>query len=561
LTECPGWLLDLVCPVRTENLKTPSKKDAPAPVVPISDDLISDGERNHKLFRHAASLRGSAMNGNEILAALSIVNDERCVPPLNVDELQKIVKSVSRYEPNEIKKPLVMRRAQKAHLIEVQALLSDEATPYADEDWMGRLELTSEGKPFKNIANVVRVLEYHPEFNKAIAWNESTQRFVALRPTCAGRIPAGTALTDYHILELTVWIQSHTDVKVGEKVVNSAVETVGMRYAFHPIRDYLNGLKHDGVKRVDGWLTKYLGVKQTAYTDAVGRAWLVSAIARVMRPGCKADCGLILEGDTGLGKSTVFKVLGGEWFSESLKSMDQDKDALAQLRGKWIVEMAELSQMTRGEVSAIKHFMSTSVDTYRPSYGRRAQDFPRECIFGGTSNLNNYLKDETGNRRFWPVECQAVIDGKWIDRDGLQEDRDQLWAEALEMYEAGEKWYLDDPKVLRMSVEEQESRLELDPWHEPVIAYCEDKAKQDIKEELDTDALQRVKIEDILKGKFDHDGKVVVGIGKPIIQWTQADRLRIGRILKLEGWKRCQQRVPGMECVFTKAFPLKTGDR
>jgi putative DNA primase/helicase len=118
---------------------------------------------------------------------------------------------------------------------------------------------------------------------------------------------------------------------------------------------------------------------------------------------------------------------------------------------------------------------------------------PRECIFGGTSNLNNYLKDETGNRRFWPVECHAVINGKWIHRDSLQKDRDQLWAEAVAMYNAGVKWYLDDDAILK-AIEEQESRLELDPWHEQVQAYCHKKAVPD-----DTLKVYRVKIEDIVE--------------------------------------------------------------
>lgn len=416
--------------------------------------------------------------------------------------------------------------------------------------------MTSEGKPFKNISNVGLVLEYHPELNRGIAWNESTHSVVSQRALCSGRIKAGTTLDDYHLLELTAWIQAHTDVKVNPTVVIDAVNMVGRRYSFHPLRDYLKGLGHDGNKRVDNWLTKYLGVANNDYTIAVGRCWLISAVARVMEPGCKADCCLILEGETGLGKSTAFSVLGGEWFSDSLRSMDQNKESLMQLRGKWIIEIGELSQMSRGDITDVKHFMSTSIDNYRVPWGKKPQDVPRECVFGGTSNLNSYLKDETGNRRFWPVECHAVIDGKWIDRDGLRKDRDQLWAEAVAMYNAGVKWYLDDAAVLSKSVDEQESRLELDPWHEQVQLYCNRKADRD-----EDNRIYRVKIENILKGHMTRDGEIL-GIGKRVTDWTQPDRLRVGRILRLEGWTKSQKRVNGkVESVFIKPFAPKPDDK
>lgn len=527
LAQCPGWLLDLICPLSSEDRPELIRKK----IVSIADDLIAEGERNDKLFRHAAKLRGTGMKPKGILSALSIVNDELCIPPLNHDELQKIVTSVCRYKAGPS-----ARQMQKAHVREAQGALAEK--PVADENWMNRLELSSEGKPFKNISNVAVVLEFHPECHKALAWNECTHTLVTQRPLCGGRIPAYTVLEEHHVLEITAWLQSHADLKVGVAVADDAISMVGRRYGFHPLREYLTNLKHDGKQRVDCWLTTYLKVEQNPYTTAVGRCWLISAVARVMQPGCKADCCLILEGEQGIGKSTALSILGGEWFTDSLNSMNTDKDSLMQLRGKWIIEIGELSALTRGEVTQVKSFMSRSSDNYRIPYGRKAIDVPRECVFAGTTNSSSYLKDETGNRRFWPVECKPVT-GEMLDRDGLKRDRDQLWAEAYAMYMAGQSWHLSNPAVLRASQEAQEGRVELDPWHELVQKY--------------TEGLQTVKIENILQGTYNVADRCVLGIGKRREDWTQQDRNRIGRILKQEGWKRTQKRVDGrVECVYER---------
>ena len=217
----------------------------------------------------------------------------------------------------------------------------------------------------------------------------------------------------------------------------------------HPVRERLNGLKWDGTARLDSWLTDYLGVEPATgydaeksqahrYTSEVGLRWLISAVARVYQPGCKADHCLILEGPQGVGKSTAAATLALEdaWFADEIADLGT-KDSAQDLRGKWIIELGELSALKRGEIERVKAFMSRKVDHYRPSYGRRSQDFPRQCVFIGITNADAYLGDETGGRRFWPVKV-----GK-IDLEKLKADREQLWAEAVAAYRAGEKWWLD----------------------------------------------------------------------------------------------------------------------
>jgi putative DNA primase/helicase len=173
----------------------------------------------------------------------------------------------------------------------------------------------------------------------------------------------------------------------------------------------------------------------------VAARWLISAVARVFQPGAKADCCLILEGGQGIGKSSALRILGDPWFTDEIADLG-GKDASFQTQGVWIVEIAELDSMNRSEVSRIKSFMSRNVGRFRPPYGRRIVESPRQCVFAGSVNHNVYLRDETGGRRFWPVECRS------IDLAGLKRDRDQPWAEAVFKYQAGSPWWLESAELI-----------------------------------------------------------------------------------------------------------------
>jgi predicted P-loop ATPase len=241
---------------------------------------------------------------------------------------------------------------------------------------------------------------------------------------------------------------------------------VARENSYHPVRDFLNSLAWDGQDRLSRWLIDYLGAEDTEYVRAVGRAWLISAVARAMKPGCKADYMLVLEGPQGKGKSTALHVLAGPWFSDSLPRDVGHKDAKDHLRGSWIIEMGELASIKRSEVEELKTFLAACADRFRPAYARYEVEWPRQCVFAGTTNEARYLKDPTGNRRHWPVLCGD------IDLEGLRSARNKLLAEAVVAYRQGERWWLDE-ETEAVARDVQDARREDDPWVTAISDYLE----------------------------------------------------------------------------------------
>lgn len=246
---------------------------------------------------------------------------------------------------------------------------------------------------------------------------------------------------------------------------HGALEHVARRRPFNRLRQALDALpRWDGRSRLDSWLQRSLGATDGAYERRVGRMWLISAIARAYRPGCKADCLLILEGAQGIGKSTALAVIGGavEGGYKDLAFHTKDKDAMQELRGAWVVEYSELTGLDKRDSAWLKGFIAKSVDTYRPSHAPAVGDFPRTCVLSGTVNPEGdgrYLKDEE-NRRFWPVYC-AGTPATLRERLGwLTQNRDQLLAEAKAMFTAGEAWWPEGDFGQRAA---QEARREIDP--------------------------------------------------------------------------------------------------
>jgi predicted P-loop ATPase len=262
---------------------------------------------------------------------------------------------------------------------------------------------------------------------------------------------------------------------------------------------------------VDSWLSTYLGAEDTEYIRAIGSRWLISAVARIFRPGAKADCCLILEGPQGIRKSTALRALAGEFFTDELADLGS-KDAAMQTRGVWIIELSELDSLSHSEVARIKAFMSRTTDRFRPPYGMRLVESPRQCVFAGTVNHSTYLRDETGGRRFWPINCDR------IDVESLARDRDQLWAEAKARFEAGCVWWLDSADLVRMASDEQTERYEGDPWEEVIGRWSDDRSNVSISEILEK-CLQ-----------------------KPQGLWTQSDKNRAARCLRFLGWERYRER-------------------
>jgi hypothetical protein len=261
---------------------------------------------------------------------------------------------------------------------------------------------------------------------------------------------------------LWLTLNRHFRFNPGKDLLRTALSDAARVNSFHPVRDYLDGLQWDGKPRIDTWLSEYGGAEDTEYTRAVGALMLTAAVRRVRSPGCKFDEMVVIENEEqGTNKSTALNTLAihEDWFSDDLPLNVTDKQVIERLRGRWIIEAAELSGMRRTDIEHLKAFLSRQMDRARMAYDRAVSEVPRQCIIVGTTNAREYLKDTSGNRRFWPVRVGQFNITK------LRHNRDQLWAEAAAREAEGASIRLD-PKLWPKAREEQEQRLTRDPWYD-----------------------------------------------------------------------------------------------
>ncbi len=381
----------------------------------------------------------------------------------------------------------------------------------SEAGWRAKLIIDQHGKPKALLANAIIAFRDAPQWADVLWFdafhNRTTVRGATPWPSSAG---PDRAWTDTDDTRATEWLQ-HAGIQVKSDIAGQAAEAVARDRRFHPVLDYLNRCQWDGVPRLDTWATDYLGVEDSPYVRAVASRWMISAIARVYEPGCKADCALILEGQQGLLKSTALRTLGVPWYTDDIADLGT-KDSALQLAGVWIVELPELDSIRRSDVAKIKAFMSRRTDRFRPPYGRRVIEQPRQCVFAGTVNGDEYLRDETGGRRFWPIVCTA------IDIPRLVADRDQLWGEARARYLAGEPWWLDTAELDAAASEEQSGRYQADVWQERIAKFVELRPS--------------VTVDEILGGALN----IAVKDRKP------AEVARVSQCLRALGWKRRQIR-------------------
>jgi predicted P-loop ATPase len=297
-------------------------------------------------------------------------------------------------------------------------------------------------------------LREDPALAGLFRYNELLRTPVIVLPGGAWR-----PVTDVDVTKVQEQLQLAGLAGLARDTTHQAVDARAQESPFHPVRDYLATLRWDGAPRLDSWLHTYLGADHGPYATAIGRMFLIAMVARVQRPGCKADYMLVLEGPQGSRKSTACSILGGAWFSDSLPDVARGgKDVSQHLNGKWLIEVAEMSALDRAEAAALKAFVTRGEERYRPSYGRKDVIEPRQCCFIGTTNKAAYLRDETGGRRFWPVTVTA------IDTTALARDRDQLFAEALDCFSQGAAWWPDADFEAEHIRPQQEARYEEDAW-------------------------------------------------------------------------------------------------
>lgn len=334
-------------------------------------------------------------------------------------------------EDKRVKAQLVSDRVAEAS--------EDFVAPVENADWRQQLKITEKGGIAQTIENVVIILRHDPKLAGRIAINEMEHNIVTLSSLPWRQVKSPSQWTDADDAALRYYLERFYGIS-GKDRIFDAVNVVAQEGSFHPVREYLDSCAWDGVPRVETLLIDYLGAEDSPYTRAVTRKALVAAVARIYRPGCKFDYMLTLRGRQGLGKSALIARLGGKWFSDTFTTM-QGKDAYEQVMGVWIMEVGELAGMRKAEAETIKLYISKQVDRFRPAYGRRLQEFPRQCIFVATTNETQFLRDATGNRRFWVVDTPGTPTHNIWDELTPETVR-QIWGEAVELYKAGEELFL-----------------------------------------------------------------------------------------------------------------------
>lgn len=398
-----------------------------------------------------------------------------------------------------------------------------------DWSWQDNLKTTQFGNYLNTKVNIRAILTKHHAWKNVICFNEFNNHVIKHKHPPYPHSPnKGLGQwTDADNEMLSMWIGESYDFEPSTDRLQSLIVAISMQNPIHPIRDYLESChkKWIDANKPTGhatmWAEIYLGAEYSEATRLFEKTWLISAVARIFEPGCKADNVLILEGKQGLLKSTALSILAGDWFSDS-KLDFTDKDSLMLIHENWIIEMPELDQLKKSESEKAKSFFGRREDKFRAPYGHNLLTRRRQCVFAGTTNTSDYLKDSTGNRRYMPIEC------KTIDIKSLKEDRDLIWGEAVDLYKNGEQWWYDN--MLKYVQDAQDARFAEDVWQGLIEDFLENKDNitiqiilgECLKFEINRmDKMSRNRVADILRRIGWHPSTHVIIDGKRKKGWKR----------------------------------------
>lgn len=390
--------------------------------------------------------------------------DNEANPDTPINRLPSFLKMIDFIQgDSEVKKTIGVEHLKEAS-VDFEKVDSDDKK---DLDWLANLATRKNGEYEQSIENLVLILQNDPNLKNAVRYNIFTDRIEVTKKLPWPR--RGDFWTDTDDAGLRYYLEKIYAIEGRQKIFD-ALSIVAEENAYHPVKEYLESLIWDGIPRVETVLIDYLGAEDNIYTRTVTRKTLVAAVKRIYQPGCKFDYMLTITGPQGIGKSLLIKKLGGRWASDTLTDI-RGKEAYEALDGVWLMEMGELAALKRSEREAIKNYISKQEDTYRKAYHRNTTINKRQCIFIGTTNDTEFLNDSTGSRRFWVVDTDPEKRSKTVWDDLTNEERDQIWAEAMELYNKGENVMQLPEEVLKMAVEKQEMHSQESIYQSVVEEY------------------------------------------------------------------------------------------
>lgn len=438
-------------------------------------NIVAAGQRNQMLFRFACMMQAKGASDQSVFAATMAENESSCSPPLTEQEVRIIVSSATKYDkgkPIHIDSEGVATRENKDDVIGNPEWVLNFLDCNHDKD--GNIKSV---KQF--VHNFEIVMDKDDRFAGKIRFNEFAQQLYL-----CGNVPwekedncrAWSSHDDSALFSL---IQADYGLKSRQDFAD-ALKNVSMRNKFHPVRELLDSLTWDGKEHIRSLLPEYLGAEDSDYTYQVMRLWMLGAVSRVYKPGSKFDYTIILQGSQGIGKSTFLKLmaLDDSWFNDSLDSLDSDK-AVQSLTGSWIIELAELKSLARtaGGVESVKRFLTATQDKYRIPYERRADTFYRQCVFAGTTNKDDFLQDETGNRRFLIVQTGVKKPSKSLFVPEIMDTIKQAWAEVVNIWKNEKPQLLLPESCMQEAKELQEANMADDGKRGIIQEYLEGKTQ------------------------------------------------------------------------------------